>query len=205
MDVKTCTQCGATKHLDEFSPHPATRDRRQPHCKACQRERARRSRARNLEKYRSRYRHWLEENRETANAASRAWRATNPEKAAAAVEQWRAENPERARLVARRNRRIWAAKHPEQHAAYEAARRSAKRCAVPPWADLSAVAALYAAAQAMTGVTGVAHEVDHFVPLKHPLVCGLHCEANLRVVTAVENRRKGNRSWPGMWPALASI
>lgn len=36
------------------------------------------------------------------------------------------------------------------------------------------------------------HHVDHEIPLSHPLVCGLHCLANLQYLTAEENLAKGN-------------
>jgi hypothetical protein len=35
--------------------------------------------------------------------------------------------------------------------------------------------------------------VDHVIPLRHPLVCGLHAHTNLRVVPALVNLKKGNR------------
>ena len=35
-------------------------------------------------------------------------------------------------------------------------------------------------------------EVDHEIPINHPLVCGLHCKANLQHLTKEENRKKGN-------------
>lgn len=69
---------------------------------------------------------------------------------------------------------------------------------VPHWADLGAIDALYKTARAMTKASGVQHVVDHIVPIGHELVSGLHCEFNLRVVTASENSRKGNRHWPDM-------
>jgi hypothetical protein len=47
-------------------------------------------------------------------------------------------------------------------------------------------------------VTGQKWEVDHIVPLQSPLVCGLHNEFNLRVITRFENRSKNNRHWPDM-------
>jgi hypothetical protein len=47
-------------------------------------------------------------------------------------------------------------------------------------------------------LTGVKWQVDHIVPLISKLVCGLHNEFNLRVITAMENNVKGNRYWPDM-------
>lgn len=36
------------------------------------------------------------------------------------------------------------------------------------------------------------YEVDHEVPINHPLVCGLHCKANLQYLTIESNRIKSN-------------
>lgn len=64
---------------------------------------------------------------------------------------------------------------------------------MPQWADTAAINELYAKAKAMTERTGVAHSVDHIIPLQGELVSGLHVHYNLRVITKVENSRKGNR------------
>lgn len=40
--------------------------------------------------------------------------------------------------------------------------------------------------------------IDHIIPLKHPNICGLHCPANLRVISASENSSKQNK-WDGTY------
>jgi hypothetical protein len=69
----------------------------------------------------------------------------------------------------------------------------AKKRAIPKWADLKAIRMFYAEAIRLTRETGIRHEVDHIYPLQSDMVCGLHCEANLRVITKAENQRKKNR------------
>lgn len=78
------------------------------------------------------------------------------------------------------------------------ARRIHQRTATPPWASRKAIRGLYALARRLTRERGQLHEVDHIVPLFHPLVCGLHCPANLQVLTGKENAVKNNHAWPGM-------
>lgn len=57
----------------------------------------------------------------------------------------------------------------------------------PAWADQEAIRKLYHIA-IETGMT-----VDHIIPIQNPIVCGLHVETNLQLLTRAENGRKGNR------------
>lgn len=76
---------------------------------------------------------------------------------------------------------------------YHAKRRARKRAALPAWADLAEIRKVYEQCEALTAATGVAHHVDHIVPLQGKTVCGLHVHYNLRAIPAEENLRKKNR------------
>lgn len=77
--------------------------------------------------------------------------------------------------------------------AYLVERRKKRDKSMPGWADTSAIAKIYEQARIYTKQTGIKHEVDHIIPSNHPLVCGLHVETNLQILTEFENRLKSNR------------
>jgi hypothetical protein len=66
--------------------------------------------------------------------------------------------------------------------------------ATPAWADKDHTAAFYRWAKEAEAATGIKWNVDHVVPLVSDVVCGLHCPANLCILTETANKRKGN-SW----------
>jgi len=72
-------------------------------------------------------------------------------------------------------------------------RRLMLRMATPPWADFKKIAEIYRERDRLTAETGVAHHVDHIIPIQGKYVCGLHCEFNLRPIPAAENLSKSNR------------
>lgn len=116
-----------------------------------------------------------------------------PEKVAATNARYYRAHPEK--WV---GRPAWAKKFLEKHAARQGHRRASKQQATPAWANEFFVGEAYALAKLRTQVTGIKWEVDHIVPLNHPLVQGLHVENNLQVIPAVANRSKSNRYWPDM-------
>lgn len=119
------------------------------------------------------------------------WKRAYPEKVLAMAAAYRESNRDKCRLASR----TWAraAENRPKLVAKTRLRGMRKRRAMPPWVDRAAVEAFYAKAASRRAATGAAYEVDHIVPLTHPLVCGLHVPANLRVIPALENRTKGNR------------
>lgn len=125
------------------------------------------------------WRIWWERDKARWAQNKKRWKDRNLERVAKAGAEWeRANRPHR-------NKRL-------------ATRRAAQRNATPAWADHEAISRMYESAYALTRATGVKHNVDHIVPLISPLVCGLHVEHNLRVVTQRENYSKNNRWWPDM-------
>jgi 5-methylcytosine-specific restriction endonuclease McrA len=79
-----------------------------------------------------------------------------------------------------------------------AKRRATKIKASVAWANREKIAEIYSESQKIIETTGILHQVDHIVPLNHKLVCGLHNEFNLQILTKTENLSKKNRYWPDM-------
>lgn len=64
----------------------------------------------------------------------------------------------------------------------------------PKWSNLKAIEAIYAERDRRNKeYSGIGpFQVDHIVPIQGRTVCGLHVPANLRVIPAQENMRKGS-------------
>lgn len=83
--------------------------------------------------------------------------------------------------------------HRAKKYAHNSKRRKGVELATPKWADLGKIASIYKYSETVSETTGVKHNVDHIIPLKHKLVCGLNIPSNMRVITAKDNFQKGNR------------
>ena len=74
--------------------------------------------------------------------------------------------------------------------------RADKLKRIPKWLtqdDIRWMQWMYDQAQRLSEQTGIKHHVDHVIPLRGKTVSGLHCPANLQILTDMENFQKSNR------------
>jgi hypothetical protein len=89
----------------------------------------------------------------------------------------------------------WKTKNLDKVRADTKSRRRKHREATPQWLTSkhkAEIRELYRIAITTTKITGEAYVVDHIVPLRSDVVCGLHVPWNLRVTTREENLLKSN-------------
>lgn len=108
--------------------------------------------------------------------------------------KYRDKNPHYSKLSNREN----FLKNRDSFALRGAQRRLIKNKSKPQWANIFFMREAYNLARLRTKITGIKWHVDHIVPLRSKLVCGLHCEDNFQVITAIENIKKKNIYWPDM-------
>ena len=190
--MKVCPACGELKPRAAFHLATRARDGLQTWCKTClsaynvawakahpDRVRAYAAafsaayHAANRVAISARKASWYAANREIRRAHSAAYRRANPDKVKTSGAKWAKANPAKCSIQ-------------------KAKRRSTKPQATPAWADHAQIAVVYVKAQEW----GMG--VDHVVPLRSKIVCGLHVWENLQLLIKPENVRKGNSHWPDM-------
>ena len=224
MTMKTCSRCGETKLKSEFHKDTSKKDSLCSRCKACASKHNATWCVANPEKAKAAYAAWRRANQESAKATEAAYRSVHREEARSRSAAWRKANPEKEKatkaaryiLNAEKLRPVYAAYRASNQEKIKAAidkwrvanrnkinatnasRRARKLQATPIWADKRFIDLWYTGASIMTQLTGKPYHVDHAVPLKSKLVCGLHAPANMQILPGAENKSKGNRWWPDM-------
>ena len=219
--MKVCTKCGEDRMLSEFSVRRASPDGLAYKCKHCDSLARKANRAANLEHQLETIRRWARENHERKKqidrelyakdcasgkrqsyrkrvyeenkkeilAKQKFYRDANKELVSQRKFIARIKNPERTKEL----KRLEYERNKHKYLASAAKRRAVELQATPSWADKEAILRIYEECQRISQETGIPHEVDHDIPLISKLVCGLHVEHNLKVLTMVENRRKNNK------------
>lgn len=188
--MKTCPRCGVEK--DEINFYSGARK-----CKACCIIMARIYNLADPDRFQKK-KAYRDKHKVAHAEYKRIWfqknKASLREKRSETSKQWSLENPEKRRDI---SRRYWK-RNPAKLCAHVGRYRARVIGQTPGWANAFFIEEIYDLAQRRSLATGVLWTVDHIVPLKHNLVCGLHCEQNMNVITKTENSKKHNRWWPDM-------
>lgn len=202
--TKKCNKCATQKDLSEF--HKCSKHGVQSKCKDCVKIIAHEYNKLNKEKNKVRERKYRQENREKVNIAKSLYRQKNSEKYKQAQKKWCEENKDK--VDAKRNRYMAKDSSKEKLKAYREANigKYLNRAAIfragyasVKWANAHKCQEIYRQSVEVAKWTGLKYEVDHIIPLKGldkngvHVVCGLHNEYNLRIVTRMENKEKSNK------------
>ena len=137
---------------------------------------------------------WYQANKERMKSKRRENNAKNPEKVRASLAAYRSAHKDKIRGIQTKYREANSAYYVEK-----CAERYAKKTrATPAWANRFFIQEIYRLAELRTKMLGYSWHVDHIVPLRSKIVCGLHVEHNLQVIPGVENMKKHNSYWPDM-------
>lgn len=137
---------------------------------------------------------WAARNKLRVKKLQREKYLRNIEQIKAATKRAALDNPERTRTYKRK----WDKLNPGKANAKTARRYASKVQATPAWRNEFFIEEAYDLASRRTKIMGVKWHVDHIVPLRSSVVCGLHVEQNLQVIPAIVNQKKNNRYWPDM-------
>lgn len=185
LSLKSCAKCKVERSLFDFGKDAKRKDGLQPYCKACNRAYRIANKAK-IAAYR-------EEHSDYYRAKNKEWREANPDR----VKQMNSSSYHASRETNIKRVRDWQVANPGKHCEIQVRRYASIKSSVPVWADASEIEKIYRTAAAMRK-SGVDVHVDHIVPLRSKLVCGLHVPANLQIIDRIANLIKNNRQWPDM-------
>lgn len=108
------------------------------------------------------------------------------EKANLRKKRWAEKNVDKRRESERRSYLKLSKINPGRYRSKCRARQALIKKATPAWASKYKIEAVYNSCPK-------GFHVDHIIPLKSDLVCGLHVETNLQIITEFQNCSKNNR------------
>ena len=203
--MKTCKTCLKVKELTDFYKHSRS-------CKKCVIEKASKWAKEHREEHNRKGKEYRQKHPEKEKARSTLYAKNHPEIVLARVKRYQKKHKELVSIRSKQYRLLNKDKISTRFKKYkkenrakfnylQMARKARLLSATPSWGNKFFMEEAYDLAKRRSALKTGGHSewhVDHIVPLKSDLVCGLHVEHNLRVVPALHNLAKGNRHWPDM-------
>lgn len=167
-NLKICGRCKVLKSAESFCVSRHRNDGRNQYCRSC------------------------------TSQVGKKYKENNAEKIAARHIKYRNENKDKIKD----SQSKYASKNKGKYNAYAMKRISSKKNAAVDWADKQYIDDLYENCREAEQIFGniglnVKFQVDHIIPLQHDLVCGLHVQDNLQILSARDNQSKNNHFVPG--------
>ena len=187
--IKYCYKCQQEKPLESFTKNKSKKDGLATECKPCKKSLDKTYFEKNSVKIRAAVAKYRELNKEKSRESIKKSILKKEEKYKELKKQWRELNAEKMKFYKQKYKKSNLSKVRESSASY----RSFKLNAIPSWIDKTKILCLYSVANMLNKYGTENYHVDHIVPLRHKLVCGLHTYENLRVITAKENLLKSNK------------
>ena len=163
-----CKKCGVDKPIEQFKKNKNCKTGYEYTCKECTQKRQKKWEHENITRHRENQSRWRSENLEQYKEKKSEWYLRNKDKGCEQAKKFAKDNPDWKRSAT-------------------AKRRAQKLKAIPSWANMKSIREIYRQAKKQGLV------VDHVIPLQGKLVCGLHVENNLQLLTASENSVKHNK------------
>ena len=175
--MKECRVCGDVKPVTEYYNKKTGKDGLMSYCKECNKQKTAKYYKANKEKIKEATKLWKEKNYKRHRELQKRWENKNKEKTKLRIAAWQKKNKHKVSAKTQQ-------------------RNAAKLKATPLWLTedhLWMIEEIYELRDLRSEATSIAHQVDHIIPLRGKGVCGLHVPWNLQVITAYENKVKGNK------------
>ncbi len=205
--LKTCTGCHENKSRDLFHNRKKSIDGKCHLCKSCTKLKAQMWYAANREKVRKQHTRYYNENKEQILEHKKVYNTENQEAIRTQKKQYREKNKEVLKEYYRKyatnnrekintNSANWRKRNLFKDSFLRAEKRALKLNATPKWLSADQkqqVEYFYWLARDLKVTTGQEYHVDHIIPLKGKVVCGLHVPWNLQILPFDLNIKKGNK------------
>lgn len=202
--MKLCSRCQIEKELEEFGKDSQKRDGLRNYCRTCtslinKEQKQKHGYSVTIEKSSIACKKYYNKQKELLGDDSfKEWkrlkRKSHIEKAKETRKLYTKNNRYKISIITKN----WVSKNRDRVNTYVCQRRAIKLQSMPNWANKKYINLFFEIAKLEEERTDKKCHVDHIVPLKSLVVCGLHTEYNLQILLAKDNISKGNRFWPGM-------